>query len=240
LNLSSNTVSGKVDIWLRVASPLNPSGELLGFSIKSNIGSPSTLFNASKRTNFKFKLTNFTGASLQGLQVERPIQQRIKKFVDDGGDLELDSVSSDEFSHNLELTDSRLEADLGRIVKAYYSTGQSSVTKLIEDISLDAADPYFESKLEYRVRKFLLNVALGMTPGTRWDTRTLAYGGYLIVTDEGEIVCLPAQNSDALADFLAAKSYLDTPSTSRHAFGFPFEENGDWFINLNLQIRFRN
>lgn len=37
--------------------------------------------------------------------------------------------------------------------------------------------------------------------------------------------------------YLYLNTKLDTPSTNRHRFGFIYEENGEFFFKLNLQIR---
>ncbi|WP_155729871.1 HpaII family restriction endonuclease, partial [Streptobacillus moniliformis] len=39
--------------------------------------------------------------------------------------------------------------------------------------------------------------------------------------------------------YLFKKTKYETASTSRHGFGEVYSENGEDFINLNLQVRFR-
>jgi type II restriction enzyme len=240
LGLDSITVSQKVDIWLRIPIAMNPNGEKLGFSVKSNIGAASTLFNASKLTNFTFEVDSFSQAQLDLLLSSEPIQKRVRGFIDSGGSLRFKEIASEVFTYNLELVDSQLKQDLAAVLVDYFSSDRSTLLDIIQSLSSIDKDPYYESKLEYRLRKFLLSVALGMTPGTRWDTRTLAFGGYIVVKDEGEVVCIPAMNSDALAEFLLSKSYLDTPSTTRHEFGQLINDGSNKTFRLNLQIRFRN
>ena len=41
-----------------------------------------------------------------------------------------------------------------------------------------------------------------------------------------------------IVDYLLNNTKLDTASSSRHGFGEIFEENGELYFNLNLQIRF--
>ena len=45
-------------------------------------------------------------------------------------------------------------------------------------------------------------------------------------------------NQNDFEDYLFKNTKLETASTSRHKFGFVYEENGQQFFNLNLQIRF--
>ncbi|NBV92655.1 MAG: HpaII family restriction endonuclease, partial [Flavobacteriia bacterium] len=39
-------------------------------------------------------------------------------------------------------------------------------------------------------------------------------------------------------DYLVANTKLDTASTTRHEFGAIYQEQGAYYIKLNLQIRF--
>jgi HpaII restriction endonuclease len=81
-------------------------------------------------------------------------------------------------------------------------------------------------------------VALGMTPGKEWDGFTKTHGGYIIVKEDGEIVCYHLYNRDEFQEYLYNNTRLETPSTSRHKFGSIYTENGSRYIKLNLQIRF--
>ena len=43
---------------------------------------------------------------------------------------------------------------------------------------------------------------------------------------------------DDFRDYLFNSTKLDTPSTSRHDFGYLYNEDGEIFLKLNLQVRF--
>jgi len=63
-------------------------------------------------------------------------------------------------------------------------------------------------------------------------------GGYLIVKDNGDILCYHIYNKNEFEDYLLNNTKLDTASSSRHEFGKLFQENGKIYLKLNLQIRF--
>ncbi|MGB0477365.1 MAG: HpaII family restriction endonuclease, partial [Flavobacteriaceae bacterium] len=63
-------------------------------------------------------------------------------------------------------------------------------------------------------------------------------GGYLIVKNNGDILCYHVYNKNEFEDYLLNNTKLDTASSSRHEFGKLFQENGKIYLKLNLQIRF--
>lgn len=56
--------------------------------------------------------------------------------------------------------------------------------------------------------------------------------------DDGMLLCYHLYNDDDFRDYLFNSTKLDTPSTSRHDFGYLYEQDGEIYIKLNLQIRF--
>lgn len=66
-----------------------------------------------------------------------------------------------------------------------------------------------------------------------------ANGGYIIVKADGEILAYHIYNRNFFEQYLLDNTYLDRASTSRHEYMSLYEENGELFIKLNLQIRFR-
>ena len=93
--------------------------------------------------------------------------------------------------------------------------------------------------LRHKIKEFLVAIALGMTPGHLWMGETGAHGGYIIVKEDGDIVCYHLYNRDEFKEYLYHNTFLDTPSSGRHKFGIVYDENGKKCIKLNLQIRFK-
>ena len=80
--------------------------------------------------------------------------------------------------------------------------------------------------------------ALGMVPSKVWDGFTRAHGGYIVIKNDGEVVCYHLYNREEFLTYLYKNTKFESASTSRHDYGKLYEENGKIFFNLNLQIRF--
>ena len=213
------------------------SRQELGFSIKSQLGSPSTLLNASSQTNFVFEVTNFAG-TLDDVNSISGVMNRIKYLNEIGAKITFVRTDSQIFNKNLRMIDTVLPNILADILLTYYSSTANSVFRLCEiegqnnNFDLDHKD------VSYKIKNFLRAIALGMVPSKEWDTYLSSYGGYIIVKDNGELVCYHLYNDDEFKDYLFNNTKLDTPSTSRHNFGSIYQEGEKFYIKLNIQIRF--
>ncbi|KYK74988.1 HpaII family restriction endonuclease, partial [Aggregatibacter actinomycetemcomitans] len=214
----------------------------LGFSIKSQLGSPATLLNASKATNFIFKINNLKENSVKNINSIEGIKNRVKEVFNQGGKLEFINVESCKFSNNLTLIDSKLPNIFAEMVVAYYSTKLNKIEGVTEYINklnplnynLNCNHNYYE----YKIKHFLNDVALGMRPDDVWLGKYDATGGYLVVKEDGELLCYHIYSKNAFEDYLYCNTKFDTPSSSRHDFGHIYEKDGEFFIKLNIQIRF--
>ena len=84
----------------------------------------------------------------------------------------------------------------------------------------------------------LTECALGMLPSKPWDGTADATGGYIIVREDGEVLCYHLFNRNEFENYLLLNTKFETASTSRHQFGSIYKENGKYYLKLNLQIRF--
>jgi type II restriction enzyme len=83
-----------------------------------------------------------------------------------------------------------------------------------------------------------MDSALGMTATSRWKGKFDATGGYIIVKEDGELVCYHIYNLNDFQDYLLENTKLESPSTSKYEYAKVYEEKGDYYFRLNLQIRF--
>ena len=90
-----------------------------------------------------------------------------------------------------------------------------------------------------KIRNFLKDVALGMTPKRRWNGEEDANGGYVAVKGDGTIVCYFIYDRVGFMDYLIAHTKMERPSTSRHDYAKIFKtSDGQYMMKLNLQVRF--
>jgi len=216
----------------------------LGFSVKSMLGSPSTLLNASGATNFIYRIleNENNGEKHSEPQDSLTIRDKTQYIYGTDRHLEFCGMDSDGFRKNLRKIDSNFPEIIAEIIKHYYNGKASKISDLVECL---AKDEEFCKKLDlsrndfvFKVKRFLSDVALGMTPKKEWDGYAKAHGGYVIVKENGEIVCYHIYNRDEFEEYLYSNTKLDTPSTTRHRFGDVYEEDGEKRIKYNLQIRF--
>jgi len=210
----------------------------IGFSIKSQLGSPSTLVNASTATNFKFEILDKNGSIPSTIPNLHPknIKDNIQKLLDMGYQLNFTSIDSDIFLYNLLLIDSNLPETLSKILVSYYSREASTIKDLL-NINYD--EKKLEGKLaKHKLKEFLSIMALGMVPNTKWDGMLTSLGGLLLVKKEGDVLCYYLYNLEDFQNYLIQNTKLETPSTSRYGIGKIIYEDGRYFIKLNLQIRF--
>jgi type II restriction enzyme len=226
---------------------INQTAEL-GFSIKSQLGGQATLLNAGKTTNFiyqilDFQLTENQIKSINAIDTKSKIKDRIENIKQQGGNINYVSLEQDVFKNNLVLIDSLLPNILAEIVKTFYTSNLSSIKDLTENINkknpLNYDNQFAHTFYEYKIKRFLTDVALGMTPSKVWNGIYDATGGYLIVKDNGDVLCYHIYNRNQFEEYLFQNTKLETASSSRHEFGKVYSENGKSYFKLNLQIRFK-
>ena len=211
------------------------------FSIKSQLGAPSSLLNASGATNFKFgvsgELSNQEIADLNKLGPKKLLKTLSAK----GRSIKFVEMFNEQFETNLKMIDTLMPQIIASLMLAYYSSQGTTMADLVEVIATDDQLNFGETATEiylHKIKTMLTDVALGMTPSKRWTGDYDATGGYIIVKSNGEIVCFHAYNREAFKDYLINSTKLDTASTSRHDFGYIYRDGNSLRINLNLLIKF--
>ncbi|TXD59032.1 HpaII family restriction endonuclease [Polaribacter sp. IC066] len=246
LSLKASSTA-KTDITIVVHDQRTNQQPTLGFSIKSQLGSPSTLLNAGKTTNFIFKISNLKLSEteinkINSIDSRSKIMDRINSVLESKGKFHFVKTEKQIFSNNLILIDSKLPEILSQVVYEFYSSKNSSVSDLVENtnsknpLNFDISNEH--KFYEYKIKRFLTDVALGMMPSKVWTGQYDATGGYLIVKENGDILCYHIYNRNEFEDYLFNNTKLDTASSSRHDFGTVYKENVELYFKLNLQIRF--
>ncbi len=219
----------------------------LGFSIKSQLGGASTLLNAGKTTNFIYKiedieLTDNQINEINSINTTSKIKDRIEAIIRKNGKIKFVKTENANFGNNLTLIDSSLTKILSEIVYLFYTSSHSRLVELVNLVSnlnplhydLSGNHPFYE----YKVKRFLTEIALGMMPSKVWTGELDATGGYLVVKESGEVLCYHIYNRNEFENYLINNTKLETASSKRHKFGTVFKNGNEYFIKLNLQIRF--
>lgn len=231
----------KTDITMQIHDIYTGYNPICGFSIKSELGNPPTLLNASGATNFVFEIKGITDSDMErinAISTRTKILDRISDLTEHG-ELKFVHAANDTFSSNLMLTDSYMEDIIAFMLLDYYQDKASDCKSLVE--LLEEKNPLGYPRrgyYEYKFKKFLCSVALGMMPSKEWDGHDEANGGYVIVKEDGDVLAYHLYNRGAFETYLLNNTKLERGSTSRHRFAVIYKDDGKYYINLNLQIRF--
>lgn len=237
--------SSKEDIRLVIHDSITLRDSEVGFSIKSNIGYSPTLLNASRATNFCYEIKGFTGDARQinSIASRSKIRDRLNAIEADGACVNFACLPHITFKKNLRKNDSLMPLILSEYLLAFYRGCGPSISELTEVVANSQTiknlklDFDFED-VKFKIKYLLLNIALGMVPATPWDGFLKADGGYIVVKDDGDILCYHIYNISQFSEYLFLHTKFETPSSRRHSFGEIYGDQRQSFIKLNLQIRF--
>lgn len=243
----------KSDLYIVIHDAVTGQTPKLGFSIKSEIGEPPTLFNASEQTNFRYRLSrNLPQEKIDYVNKmqshgKTDIQGRVRFLLKEGISLDFETINPSKkgdniFLENLLLVDSSMPEILARLLVMNYSEDTRLLNKLTD--KLTESNPLKfpmrtnQKVYEAKVKRFVSDAALGLLPSQPWDANRRA-AGVLVVTETGDVDCYHVIYQASLEDYLYNDLKFETPSASRHKFGsIEIGEDGNQYFSLNLQLRF--
>jgi len=238
----------KNDITLQIEDPNTLITPTLGFSVKSQLGAPATLVNASNATNFVYRLTKkLDAAQIEKINSKRLFSDKLKLIKEYNSEIIYEEVRSEKFKINLQTIDFNFHKIIADILLMYYRNDKSSKNTIELFTKEIAKQNEFKYNLSLNpeiyqmiMKRFLVEYALGMRAGQIWKRDYQADGGYLIVREDGEVVCYHFYFIKNFENYLYQNTKLDTPSATRYEMLNIFEEGGIQKFTLNLQIRFIN
>lgn len=161
--------SVKSDIKIVIHDQRTGTTPKLGFSIKSQLGSPSTLLNAGRTTNFIYRIENAVLSDMQVTDINSivsrsKVRHRINRIENLSGKFSFVKTENSTFENNLMLIDSSLPIILSEITYLYYTSKHTKLIDLINEIStlnplyynLRDDHPFYS----YKIKRFLTDVAL--------------------------------------------------------------------------------
>ncbi len=236
--------SDKSDIRLIVHDRFSPTEVESGFSIKSEIGSSPTLLNASKsNTSFVYEITGeLDSDTLNAVPTKNVVKDRANEVYRTGGTLKFARMESDVFRSNLARIDYVMPEIIATMLANFFRGTGTSVKELVQSLPGDPSLTRYNLNLgdyQYKVKQFLEAVALGMTPAKPWSGRAEAQGGYIVVKEDGDLVCFHLYNREKFLDYLYENTRFESPSTTRHGYGTAAKEDDKNIFRLNLQVRFK-
>jgi len=239
----------KNDIMVKIIDTDTVYSQTIGSSMKSELGSYPTLLNAGKTTNFIYRIVQNQSELIRetneiykvlGGKNHIDVRGRISKIIEENGTLEYQKMNNRVFEDNLVLIDSNMDRIIAETLLYFYKDGISNCNEMVEKLEQENPMNYGNvNAYRYKFKKFLTAVALGMKPATVWDGLDETTGGYIVVTKEDNVLAYHIYNRNYFEEYLLSNTKYEIASTSRHDFGEVYSENGEDFIKLNLQVRFR-
>lgn len=240
----------KKDITMQIHDINTGFEPVVGFSIKSDIGNPPTLLNAGKNTRFVYKIDGICDDDMESINaIDKTVAreymvERMKSLFAKAESVSYYGMKNEIFEDNLVMIDSRLPELYGEMILNHFRF----MDKKIYDCGLlcqllEAGNPLGYRKTEvykYKIKKLLCAAALGMTPGSEWDGLDNASGGYIIIKKDGDVVCYHLYNRNFFEEYLLRNTQFDRPSATRHDYGYVYKDAGNYFIDFNVQIRFKS
>ena len=237
----------KADIHIVIHDLRTNMTPLLGFSIKSQLGSASTLLNAGDPTNILYRVcgTELTDTQIDEINAADSHLSRMSAIHDAGCRLQYEDIEHETFKNNLLFLDSNMPQFIADCLLVdsmpdSVSDIKDAVERVANQNPLAFTGKNVIAFYEHKMKVLLLDAALGMTPAKEWNGRYDANGGYIVVRKDGEIVCYHFYNRNDVEDYLYSNTRFERASRGRYKYGSLFRrEDGNVYIRLNLQIRFK-
>jgi len=212
----------------------------LKYSIKSNLGRPATLLNASTHTNFIYEVTNIDDDIMKknnAIDGRKKLLNRCIFLSKSHASVNFVSVESATFDYNLKMIDSNLDRLLANMLYLSYEQNQKDIKKLISN-SIKNEDEY--AFYQKKIGDFANAVTFGMMASKKWNGINEVNGGILLVSKSGEVYLLDLIYFKNIVDkYLIDNIKLDSPSSTRYKMFEIYKENNRYYFKLNLQIRFK-
>jgi len=207
-----NEASGWLDFCEIHDQRINQTAELC-FSINSYLGEKATLLYAGKTTNFIYKIENFNPSSediaeINEISTISKIKDRIEAISEKGGKLSYYNLEQDIFKNNLMLIDSQLPIILAEIIKIFFTSDLSTTADLTANLNtynpLKYDTSFGHTFYDYKIKRFLTDVALGMESSKIWTGVYDATEGYLIVKENSDVLCYHRYNLNQFEDYASS------------------------------------
>jgi len=214
--------SNKADIFLVIHDRNTGINPEVGFSIKSELGAAPTLLNASGATNFVYEVANFSSdvESVNNIQTNSKVRDRLSSLILSGASLKFAVMTNDTFKSNLMKIDSLMPNIVADMLLIYYSGTTDgtvkAITEALENMECLPNEKIEKGFYEFKIKNLLMYTALEMMPSKKWDGLLEAHGGYIIVREDGEIVCYHIYNQDEFREYLYRNTRFETAGTTKH------------------------
>ena len=91
---------------------------------------------------------------------------------------------------------------------------------------------------EKAIKDFLMAGFTGMTAGKEWDGKEQVNGGYIVVMDDGDVICYHSSDRESFRDYLYRNTHFEYVSADKYLWSRIIKIDGEYYLPLNLSVRF--
>ena len=238
---------GKNDIFIEVRDGQTAIVSIMGFSIKSKFGQNPTLFNAGSSSQYLYKLTGCNDAMMDEFNAITENDGRgwskCKTYLADHGiTMEFARTQNPIYNDNLFLVRESMAKIMAWCVKDRLidSPGHFEVMETVKrmiaanPLGVPGARIYYEKA----IKDFLMAGFTGMTAGKEWDGKEQVNGGYIVVMDDGDVICYHSSDRESFRDYLYRNTHFEYVSADKYVWSRIIKIDGEYYLPLNLSVRF--
>lgn len=221
---------------------------LAGFCVRCRLSPMNPLLDGGRTANLKFEQSGVKFAvptvnKINALpESATEVADRMLMIERLGGVLRYADVADRVFRCNLLMMDLHFPRMLAEMVRLMHLEGITRTSELTERIKalnpLKIKDELINKHgfYEYKMKQFLLALALGMRPAKIYNGTDSAVQGILLVDGNGDVLCYHTSDRQTFADFLYRNSRFEKGALEKDKYGFLERENGVYYFKLNAKI----
>ena len=226
----------------------HPEAPLRGFNVRSRLSAMNPLLDGGRAANLKLEQSGvkFATPTVNKINAlpESPneVAERMMMIERLGGVLKYSDVADRVFRSNLLMIDLHFPRVLMEMVRIMHLDGISRISELTEIIKqinpLKIKDELINKHkfYEFKMKQFLMALALGMRPAKIYNGLDFAVEGILLVDGSGNVLCYHKSEKQVMEDFLFLNTRLEKGSLDKDKYGFLERENGVYYFKLNAKI----
>lgn len=226
----------------------HPESPLTGFNVRSRLSAMNPLLDGGRAANLKLEQSGvkFATPTVNKINAlpESPneVAERMMLIERLGGILKYSDVADRVFRSNLQMIDLHFPRVLTEMVRIMHLDGITRISELTEVIKqtnpLKIKDELINKHrfYEFKVKQFLMALALGMRPAKIYNGQDSAVEGILLVDGGGEVLCYHKSGKETMENFLFLNTRLEKGSLDKDKYGFLEKENGTYYFKLNAKI----
>lgn len=211
----------KTDIIMTTRDHVDQAVSTVSFSIKSHLGSASSLFNTAPASGLIYELVGCTDDimnDINGNHIDSEVG--MFEFIKNHPDLSLVFLgTSDEFQGNLEFIDLRMAEVLNCMMLIQIGYYDRAASNKIKDLvsKVEECHPIEcirrpERWYKAKIKEFLYDSFAGLTATEPWDGEKKLSGGYIDVSRSGEMLFYRAVSDEIFTSYLYDHTFVDRPS----------------------------